>query len=30
MKEKLKKDAYTLFRKNQELAEFMLKYERES
>jgi len=30
MKEKLNKDAYTFFRKNQELAEFMLKYERES
>jgi len=27
MKEKLRKDMYTLFRKNQELAEFMLKYE---
>lgn len=29
MKEILKKDSYTLFRKNQELAEFMLKYQRE-
>jgi hypothetical protein len=30
MKEKLNKDTYTMFRKNQALAEFMLKYKRES